>query len=102
MQVHFLRFWLKTPFASTKFCDLYAEMVQDRQILIFYTIIIVHIANDCGYKILQFWANLQKYQTLVPAKISHIKVHFLNLQCLYVLWTAGLTTVPFDLQVGGV
>ena len=29
----FLRFWLKTPFASTKFCDLYTEMVQGQQIL---------------------------------------------------------------------
>ena len=36
----------------------------------FYTTI-VHIANDCGYKILRFW---QKYQTLVPAKNSHLKV----------------------------
>ena len=69
----FLRFWLKTPFASTKFCDLYAEMVQGRQILIFYTII-VHMANDCGYKILRFWANPQTYQTIVPAKNSHLKV----------------------------
>ena len=49
------------------------EMVQGRQILIFYTII-GHIANDCGYKILHFWANPQKYQTLVPAKNSHLKV----------------------------
>ena len=32
-----LRFWLKTPFASTKFCDLFVEMVQGRQIIIFYT-----------------------------------------------------------------
>ena len=71
----FLRFWLKTPFASTKFCDLYAEMVQGQQILIFYTIT-VHIANDYGYKILRFWANPQKYQTVVPAKNSHLKVHF--------------------------
>ena len=69
----FLRFGLETPFASTKFCDLNAEMVQGRQILMFYTTI-VHIANDCGYKILRFWANPQKYQTLVPAKNSHLKV----------------------------
>ena len=27
----FLRFRLKTPFASAKFCDLYAEMVQIQQ-----------------------------------------------------------------------
>jgi hypothetical protein len=26
----FLRFWLRARFASTKFCDLYAEMVQGR------------------------------------------------------------------------
>ena len=36
----FLRFQLKTLFASTKFCNLYAEMVQDQQILIFYTVIV--------------------------------------------------------------
>ena len=52
---------------STKLCDLYAEMVQCRQILSLYTTT-VHIANACGYKILRFWV---KYQTLVPAKISH-------------------------------
>ena len=62
-----LRFWLKTPFANTKICDLYAEMVQGRQTLIFHTIL-VNIANDYGYKISRFWANQQKYQTLVPAK----------------------------------
>ena len=56
----FQRFCSKTRFASTKFCDLYAEMVQGRQILMFYTTI-VHIANVCGYKILRFWANPQKY-----------------------------------------
>ena len=73
--VHFLRFWLKTPFASTKFCDFYTEMVQGRQILMFYTTIVyIHVANDCGYKILRSWANLQKYQTLIPAKNSHLKV----------------------------
>ena len=33
----FLWFWFKTRFASTKFCDLYTEMVQGRQILMFYT-----------------------------------------------------------------
>ena len=49
----FLRFWLITPFASTKFYDFYAEMVQGQQILMFYTII-VHIANDCGHKFLCF------------------------------------------------
>ena len=51
----FLRFWLKIPFASATFCII--------------------IANDCGYKILRFGANPQKYQTLVPAKNSHLKVH---------------------------
>jgi hypothetical protein len=69
----FLRFRLKIHFASTKFCDLYVEMVQGRQILTFYTTMVL-IANDCGYKILRFWANPQKYQTLVPAKNSHLKV----------------------------
>ena len=59
---------------STTFCELYAEMVQGQQILVFYPTI-VHIANDCGYKILCFWANPQKYQTLVPTKNSHLKVH---------------------------
>jgi hypothetical protein len=33
----FLRFWLETRFASTKFCDLYAKMVQGRHILMFYS-----------------------------------------------------------------
>jgi hypothetical protein len=80
----FLRFWLKTHFASTKFCVLYAEMVQGRQILKFYTTM-VHIANDCGYKILRFWANPQKYQTLVPAKNSHLKVITVILCAFYVV-----------------
>ena len=48
-------------------------MVLGRKILMFYTTI-VHIASVCGYKNLHFWANLQKYQTLVPAKTSHLKV----------------------------
>jgi ABC-type transport system involved in Fe-S cluster assembly fused permease/ATPase subunit len=69
----FLRFWVKTHFASTKFCDLYTEMVQGQQILMFYATMVL-IANDCGYKILHFWANPQKYQTLVTAKNSHLKV----------------------------
>ena len=58
----FLRLWLKTPFVSTKFCDLYTEMVQDWQILMFYTTI-VDTANDYGHKI------------CVPAKISNISTH---------------------------
>ena len=70
-------FLRKTHFVSTKFCDLYAEVVQGRQILMFYTTL-VRIANLCGYNILHFWANLQKYPTLVPAKISHLKVHSYN------------------------
>ncbi len=71
----FLRFWLKTYSVSTKFCDLYVEMVQGRQILMFYAL----IDNDCRYKILRFWANPQKYQTLVPAKNSHLKVSIVYL-----------------------
>ena len=35
---------------------------------------VVNIANVCEHKILRFWANPQKYQTLVPAKNSHLKV----------------------------
>ena len=54
------------------FCHLYMVMLQGRQILMFYTTI-VHLANDCGYKILHIGANPQKYQTLVPAKTSHLK-----------------------------
>ena len=52
----FLRFWLKTRFASTIFCDLYEEIVWGRQNLMFYTTI-VHIDNGCDHKILWFWAN---------------------------------------------
>ena len=43
----------------------------------FYTTI-VHIDNVCRYKILRFWANLQKYQTLVPAKFSHLRVFLIS------------------------
>ena len=43
------------------------EMVQGRHFL-------VSIANVCEYKILRFWANPQKYQTLVPANNSHLKI----------------------------
>ena len=50
--------------------NLYAEMVQDQQILIFYTTIVHHVADDYGYIILRFWANPQKYQTLVPQKVD--------------------------------
>ena len=31
-----LRFWLKTHFTSTKFCDTYEELLQGRHIVIFY------------------------------------------------------------------
>ena len=48
-------------------------MVQGQQILMFYTTI-VHTANVCRYKILRLWANPEKYQMLVPAIISHLKV----------------------------
>jgi hypothetical protein len=66
-QLFVLLFRLKT---HTKFCDSYAKMVQGRWILMFYTIVL--IANDCGYK----------YQTLVPAKNSHLKV-YLRISMLY-------------------
>jgi hypothetical protein len=41
-------------------------MVQGRHILIVH---VGTIANVSGYKILRFWANPQKYQTLIPAII---------------------------------
>ena len=53
-------------FACTIFCDLYAKMVQGRQFAVLY------ITNVCEYKILCFKTKPQKYQTLVPAKYSHI------------------------------
>ena len=34
----------------------------------------MHIANVCEDNILRFAANLQKYQTLVPARNSQLKV----------------------------
>ena len=49
----FLQFWLKLCFAKTKFCDLYVEMVQGRQILMFVASI-VQIANVSGYKVCVF------------------------------------------------
>ena len=43
---------------------------------------IVHImANVFGYKFLRFWGNPQKYQTLVPAKNSHLKVSKMKGEC---------------------
>ncbi len=80
---------------STKFCNLYVEMVQSRQIL---------IANDCGYKILRFSANPRKYQTLVPAKNSHLKViksiaNLIFLPFLPIVSPAIITTHPFDQTV---
>ena len=50
----------------TNICDLYADTVKGRQILMFG----MHIANVGGYKILRVWAHPQKYQMLVPAKIE--------------------------------
>ena len=46
------------------------KMVQDEQKL--YTIM-VHIIDVNEYKIWHFWANAQKYQTLVPKKIITLK-----------------------------
>jgi hypothetical protein len=56
-------------YARDEILSIYMEMVQGRQILMFYTTMVL-IANDCGYKILRFGANPQKYQMLVPAKLS--------------------------------
>jgi hypothetical protein len=100
----FLRFWLKTQFASTKFCDLYVEMVQGLQILIFYTAMVL-IANDCGYKFLRFWANPQKYQILVPAKNSHLKVVQCILLCIKLTvqdMHTITTSVPPRKYLGGI
>ena len=33
----YLQFWLKTRFVSTKICNLYEEMVQDRHNVMFYS-----------------------------------------------------------------
>ena len=40
----------------------------------FYNIFVVHVVNVSEYKILCSGTNPQKYQTLVPAKNSHLKV----------------------------
>ena len=47
------------------YCDLYADMVKGRRNLMLGIPIAV-----CGYRFyfLHFWANLQKYETLVPTK----------------------------------
>ena len=37
------------------------------------------MANVSGYKILRFWANPQKYQILMPAKNSHLKISTYNM-----------------------
>ena len=63
----FLRFWLGL-LANIKFRDLYAEMVQGRQNLMFHTT----TASLHGYKILRVWANPQKYQTLISAKVASL------------------------------
>ena len=56
----------------TKFCDSCVEVVKGRQFLMLDN---VCVASVCGYKILHFWANPQKYQTLLSAKNSHLKVY---------------------------
>ena len=57
-------------------------MVQGRKVLMWHTAIVQR--DVCGYKILRFWANLKKYQTLVPAKYSHLKVY--DKCCIMVEW----------------
>ena len=76
----FLWFWLKGQFACTKFCDLCADMVKGRQFLMFD----MYVTNVCEYKILRFLANPQKYQTLIPAKNSHLKVSLYWFSCVCV------------------
>jgi hypothetical protein len=49
----------------------------------------VFIANDCGYKLLRFGANPQKYQTLVPAKNSHLEVLNLINHEYWKIWQLG-------------
>ena len=49
-------------------------MVKCRQFLVFD----MHVTNACGYEIWRFWANPQKYQTLIPAKNSHLKYCILD------------------------
>ena len=73
----FLRFWLKGQFARTKFYDFCMDVVKGRQFLIF----AMYTTNVCGYKNLRFWANPQKYQTLIPAKNSHLKVTHATIGC---------------------
>ena len=51
-------FGLKDIFASTRFCGSYLEMVQGRQILMFYTTIVyVYMIMLADTKFLCFWAN---------------------------------------------
>ncbi len=66
----------------------------------FYTTMVL-IANDYGYKILRFWANPQKYQTLVPAKNSHLKVYNVlvtsYIHIIYILlYVCRESTFPWD------
>ena len=49
--------------------SLYAKIVCTWSIMLIYTAIIILL----GYTILHVWANLQKYQTTVPTKDSHLK-----------------------------
>ncbi len=37
--------------------------------------IAIELANVSGYITLRFWANLEKYQTIVPAKIALLREH---------------------------
>ena len=64
LQVHFLRFWLNTRFASI---DLYAEMVHGQHI------IIVHVHNSyivSGYKVLHFGPIRRNIKHYVPQFIK--------------------------------
>ena len=72
----FCNFGLKHDLRVLNFAIRTWEMVQGRQILMFYTTI-VHIANVYGYVLV----NPQKYQTLVLTKISHFKVVSIHSAC---------------------
>ena len=49
----------------------------------------MYIANVCEYNILRFEANTQKYQTLVPARNSHLKVSAMAGPVIMVIETCG-------------
>ena len=59
----------------------------------YYTTVTMHVGllNVSGYKILCFGANLQKYQTLIPAKNSHLKV---GSNFIFYAWAALYAQVP--------